>query len=242
LIVVAPFVAAILLALAGKYPLHERLALYLAPCVFIGLAALVDLRRARLAPFAIAALVAVLFVAARPMEQAASVVWKPSDITDSRGPFAFVAAHWRKGDALYIESPWSGPAYHYYAGRYHLHVAGTFGFRAMPRPCVVDPQFHSLRGRRRVWFVLTHRGAAEPLDRNAVYRSYFAAIGKPVAAYEGAGQAAAYLYTVVPAHVAVNGRPTWVENGCLSVARLRRAYVPPPAPAASASAAQAWPR
>ena len=107
LIVVAPFVAAVLLALAGKYPLHERLALYLAPCVFIGLAALADLHRARLAPFAIAALVAVLFVAARPMEQAASVVWRPSDITDSRGPFKFVAAHWRKGDALYIESPWS---------------------------------------------------------------------------------------------------------------------------------------
>jgi hypothetical protein len=219
LIVIAPIVAAIVLSLAGKYPLHERLALYLEPCVFIAMAAFADLwARRGLRAVAVAGVVGLVFVGATPVADAASVAWKPTDITDSRGPFAFVAAHWQPGDALYIEGPWAYPAYDYYGVKYHLTLSGRFDVRRPP--CVEEPQLHGLAGYRRVWFVLTHRGGTAPPDRNTIYRSYFAGVGTPVAAYNGYGQAAAYLYDIRHVHSAVAGLPTWIPGGCVSIARV----------------------
>jgi Dolichyl-phosphate-mannose-protein mannosyltransferase len=221
LIIVAPVGAAILASLVGKYPLHERLSLYLAPCIFISLAALVDLRfRAHLAPFATVGLVAVLVVAAAPIGRGASVAWAPTDVTDSRGPFAFVAARRQPGDLLYVENPWARPAYQYYGSQYHLVADGTFGIVSVPGPCIVTRRVGGLRDHHRVWFVLTHRSSNEPVDRNAIYRSYFAAIGWPVAAFDGAGQAGAYLYEVGNAPGPVRPRPTWLAHGCIWMSRL----------------------
>jgi hypothetical protein len=217
-IVIAPIVAAIALSLAGKYPLHERLALYLAPCIFIAMAALAEwCARGRLsAVVAVVGLIGLVFVGASPVADAASVAWRPTDITDSRGPFAFVASHWQPGDALYTESPWTEVAYDYYGPRYRLTLSGTFGVQGPP--CLDDPQFRGLTGYRRVWFVLTHRGSTEPPDRNTIYRSYFAAVGTPIAAYNGDGQTAAYLYDLRHVPTAVAGLPTWIHGGCFSIA------------------------
>jgi hypothetical protein len=223
LIVLAPFIASIVLSLVGKYPLHERLSLYLEPCVFLAMAALVDLRdrgRHLIVGLIVAsvALAAIVVVGTRPAARAISVAWKPTDITDSRGPFAFVAAHWQPGDALYIESPWAGPAYHYYGPRYHVTANGSFGIST--GPCAVDPQLHVLRAYRRVWFVLAHRGGREPPDRNTIYRSYLAGVGTPVAAFSGDGQSGAYLYDIRHVHSTVTGLPTWIPDGCLSFGGL----------------------
>lgn len=218
-IVIAPIVAAIVLSLAGKYPLHERLVLYLEPCVFIAMAALADLwARRRLNAIAVVGLVGLVFVGAAPVADAASVAWSPTDITDSRGPFAFVAAHWQPGDTLYIDSPWTFPAYEYYGARYHLTLSGTFAVQKPP--CLDQPRLNGLTGYRRVWFVLTHRGSTEPPDRNTIYRSHFAGVGTPIAAYDGYGQTGAYLYDIRHSNSAVAGLPMWIPGGCVSIERL----------------------
>lgn len=74
---------------------------------------------------------------------------------------------------------------------------------------------------RRVWFVVTHRSSTEPVDRNATYRSYFAAIGRPIAAFNGTNEAGAYLYEIGNAKTPVVPRPTWLPHGCLSASLLK---------------------
>jgi hypothetical protein len=218
LVVFAPLAAAVLASLLHKYPLHERVSIFCLPMLFIALASLVDLRLpARLAPVAIAALIAVIGVTAGSVKNGASIAWSPIDNTDSRGPFAFAAAHWQPGDALLVERTWAEPAYAYYGPQYGLRAAGRFAIDSKPGPCDVAAEVGSLRKYRRVWFLLTHRVSKQPPNRNVIYRSYFSALGPLQAAFTGYGNSGAYLYKVAKVPRAVRPMRAWVEHPCIVV-------------------------
>ena len=230
LVVVSPVVVTLVAALLHRYPLHERLSLYLAPIVFLALASLLDLNLPkRFAPLTIVALLAVVAVGAAPVKSAVAIARTPLDVEDSRGPFAFAAARWEQGDALLIEQVWAEPAYAYYGPQYGLRVAGTFRIPPAPKTCPADARIETLRRYRRVWIVVTHRASTEPSNRNAIYESYFAALGPPEATFHGAGSAAAYLFTVGASASAANGIRAATEDRCVvltlypTVTRQRRA-------------------
>lgn len=219
IIVIAPVAATVVVALLGKYPLRERLSLYLAPFLFVGLAALADARLAAWHPVApFLGIAAVLLVSSTALASSVSVFWAPTDITDSRGPFATVAAHRQPGDALFIEEPWTEPSFAYYGAQFHLHDTGTYAIESRTGQCDPATQLAGLRHYKRVWFVMTHRHSTEPADRTAIYRSYFATLGPAGTAFTGAGDSGAYLYDVATEPHSIQPKRTWLRNGCITIA------------------------
>jgi hypothetical protein len=195
LLVFSPVLATIIGGLLRVYPMRARLSLYLVPLLFIGLAALAETRvPLRRNPVAIAGAVLVVAIAL-PLGRGMTVIGSPIDVTDSRGPYAFVASGWRPGDAL-ITGPFAEQSYQYYGPRYHLTRTATFAVGETRRPCSTTAEFASLRKYRRVWVALTHHGGSEPADRTELYFSQFAQLGPEEATFHGTGDAAAAVFDV----------------------------------------------
>ncbi len=218
LLVITPLVAAILAAATGRYPMRERLALYLVPLVFItiGAAAQYATRQQRMFCVAVITIIAICLA---PNSRGFAVLWHPIDITDSRGPYAFVARGYRVGDAVLYESPYAEESYRYYGIRYHLPLTGRFSFGRTPNPCNHGPDVAPLARYRRVWLIFTHLGTTEPTNRAAIYASQFTSYGTIQRRFGGTGNAAAYLI-IQRSRTSPHGpgsMRSWQPNTCLQI-------------------------
>ena len=198
---------AVLLAVAGLYPLRQRLALYLEPAVFLLLVAGLAWappwppgsramsRRARLTAVAVSALVAVALVgtAGSGIARGITILGHPIDITAGREAIAFVAGRQQPGDLVYSERGWAAPTVRYYGPRLHVFQNGTFGWvpaKTEGGTCV-PPRFPT--GVTRVWIVFAHRASSYPEDRALMYLSAFGQQATVEQSYAGYGGSGAYL-------------------------------------------------
>jgi Dolichyl-phosphate-mannose-protein mannosyltransferase len=207
-------------AVAGKYPLSDRLVLWIVPFLIILLAQGVDLvaevpQGWRL--IGSVTLAAASLVVVAPLANGLKVFSSPIDITDSRGPYEFVNDHMRSDDAVLVESPWTSSSINaYYAPRYGLNVAGRFYFS--PRtPCEDATQLARLKQFPRFWVILTHHPSGEPVDRTAVYLSRFKQVGELRRSFRSTGDAGAYMFATHEETVEEPARDPWVPGSCLTV-------------------------
>jgi hypothetical protein len=145
-----------------QYPFRSRLILFLVPCVFLALAALVqavcNLKRLGARQAMAMGLAAVTVWV--PARMSAGVLLHPINFQDVRGALAYVAAHREPGDNIMLGG-WSYQAYRFYAPR--------VGLADMPR-YVYQPthnELHNIRStvRRicqdgaagRTWVFATHQ-------------------------------------------------------------------------------------
>ena len=151
-----PVLAVIAASAAGVYPFTARLLHFLIPIFLLGVAAgarqlVVDLpqRLQFLTPVALAIL------GGSPLYAIATAL-PPSRIQHLRPALEHMARQRQDGDAVYVYSG-ASLAFRYYAARLELPSSGvTYGKCAIPEPREYLKELDSLRGRPRVWIVMTH--------------------------------------------------------------------------------------
>jgi hypothetical protein len=175
LLTAGPFVLTVLVSAAQEYPFRQRLIVFLIPSALIAAAAgagwLVEAasRRARAAGFAVAAL------AIAPAVFAIVEARIPARVDSYLPVYAYLQAHRRPGDAVYVSWLANSSAI-YYGPRYGL-ARNDFQLGACSRSDVrvYLRDADRFRGRNRVW-VLMKNGPAIRVQNGAV-RSYFETIG-----------------------------------------------------------------
>jgi hypothetical protein len=218
LVVVAPIAAAVIAALARKYPLEGRLSLYLVPLAFIALASLAQSSRPWYrSPIAIGGFVFVVAVA-WPLRTGLDVFSKPINVADSRGPYAFVAKHWQPGDVLVTEGA-GETAYDYYGPRYRLVRDFSVNWERPNPHCNDWVSLHRLVTFRRVWLVLAERPSSEPPQRTQSYFTDFSVLGPEGVSYRGFGDTSASVYDIVRARDTERRLDRYVDPQCLTIDR-----------------------
>jgi hypothetical protein len=153
----AAVVLACLAASVRKYPITPRLWLFLAPAMMLLIAAGVDelWRRTRRTFPVLAPLLACLLLFYPAVAAARGALWPPQK-EEVRPLLAYVRDHYRPGDVLYVYR-YAGPAARYYAAT-GLRFAGD----VVRELDAADWRYHAernleaLRGRNRVWVLLSH--------------------------------------------------------------------------------------
>ena len=171
-LLVAPLAGAIIAATVGGFPLRGRLALWLLPVAFFGLAALatmlfpVSTARRGLAAAALVALVGGLV--ASPAATVVTLTRDPTIWSDIRPLLDAVHRRWQPGDQLWVHEPDAPPA-DYYAIAVGVAATAVLRTSAPPAPCPGDPDLVRAAAGRRVWMVYGYRlSTAVPGERAAI--------------------------------------------------------------------------
>jgi len=180
-----PAVVTIAAAIAGVYPVADRLVLFWVPLILLVLAAPVDLWANARLPRPVALITAGLavlglaVVAGPNIGTAAKEVASPRQIEETQPVLAYVTAHRRTGDAVLVD-PGGEQTVELYARRIGL---GADRVRlALPsRRCRVGAAEAALtRATGRVWVVFGHQYTYVPADTRERFRAHFATIGAHV--------------------------------------------------------------
>jgi Dolichyl-phosphate-mannose-protein mannosyltransferase len=180
-----PPVVTVAAAIAGAYPVADRLVLFWVPLVLLVLASPVDLwADARLSrPVALTAaglaLLGLAVVAGPNVRTAAEQVASPGQVEETRPVVAYVAAHRRTGDAVLVD-PGGEQTVELYARRIGLR-ADRVRLALPSRNCQVGAVEAALtRSASRVWVVFGHQFTFVPADARERFRAHFATIGAHV--------------------------------------------------------------
>jgi hypothetical protein len=185
-VLLLPLGATLAAAIAGAYPLRDRLALFWVPIVFLLLAAPLDLvgwldhRPVRL-PLGIPVLAAVLAglaaLAAPDVRLVAGQLGKPEQVEETRDVLRYVAAHRRAGDTVLIDEG-GELATRFYAPRVGLTGIDRIRLGLPNSRCRIGAAAAALdRDSPRVWVVFGHRYSFLPADVRDRYRAHLATIG-----------------------------------------------------------------
>ena len=212
MLVFSPVVVAILAALTRQYPLKERLALYLLPLFFVGLAALAESRGPIYRqPLALVG-ASVVVLLALPMIVGVKVLWHPIDVIDTRGPYEFVDHRFQPGDVVVIENTASA-TYDYYAKRFDVPRSFLFSYTRY-KACGAWTALAPLRPFRRFWIVRTHASGNDVAQQAQVDFDYFGRIGTRGDTFFGKGGSWAAVFDT-----SSRSTPSDPTTGCVYVRR-----------------------
>lgn len=174
-LVLGPTLLALLASALRLYPFATRLTLFVAPAIALligcGLDALNSSRAARPNPLATLLAVVTFALAARPLRDL------PMVHEELRPMVRYVAAHRQPGDAIYVYYG-ALPAFRYYAPGSGLgpdaYIAGRCA-RSAWRSYLAE--LSSLRGRRRVWLVLSHPFTGMGIREQQLFTDYLGQAG-----------------------------------------------------------------
>lgn len=184
------FAFALLAAAAHRYPLGDRLALYLLPFLAATLAFLPGRwlshphRRWR-----IVGLILLGLLLADPVGRSAKNLVKPRRKEEVRGVLQQLATRARPGDQVYVYA-YSSHSYQYYAPRSGVQLPATFGNTAA---VTKDPQLPALLQHPRVWVYVAHGAKPRDVELSPEFLQSVGASVQPAERLESLG-AAAVLY------------------------------------------------
>ncbi len=215
-LLLAPLGLTLLASALRLYPVSFRLLLFTAPSLLIavgaGADALLTLARApfergsnarervrvrerdagagggsQLAPSALVAVVLCIGFALVAARSAMAMVEIPFYREELRPLVRHLAAHRENGDAIYVYYG-AAPAFKYYATRdgipataYQLGSCDRDDWRAYLR------ELDALRGRPRVWFVMSHAFRKAGIQEDSLFLRYFATLGTTTDSLSGVG-------------------------------------------------------
>jgi hypothetical protein len=204
-----PILLTLAAAMLHRYPFSGRLILFLVPLVILligaGVQAVLDLRM-RAQRVIAGALIAVIL--GPSVGLALYYVARPGRREEIKAVLAHVREHRQPGDVLYVWNHSRVP-FRYYRDRFGI---GPDRFEMTQMQCIpgnpVNPtesayaeEFGQLRGRGRVWVLLTHWAALGGPDERAVILPVLDRMGTRLETHEAKG-AMVILYDLAPA-----GRP-----------------------------------
>src|SRR5262249_40199122 len=189
---ITPIIFALILSYLGKYPFEGRLLLFLAPTLFLLIAAglnyLLEERRRSLMILGVALLV---LIAAQPIARSTKYLFarKSGQEEEVRPVLQTVKAQSRPGDVCYIYH-WARFQYSYYSTVYQLGCeSAVLGNPHIDTPNDYKAELDALTGHPRVWLIFSHNQREE----EAFITTYAMKIGRSLADYKDY-KASAYLF------------------------------------------------
>jgi hypothetical protein len=179
-LVLGPIVFALAASALHLYPVFSRLTLFVAPSLFltVGAGAALLLAVAGERPVARAAAFAALGIIA--LLSLTTARYLPILREELRPVAQFVALHRKPGDTIYVYYG-AAQAFRYYAPREGIpDSAFTVGACARTDWRGYTAQLDSLRGRPRVWLVLSHPFLRGGIREDSLFTTYLAHIGHRV--------------------------------------------------------------
>lgn len=197
-VLLAPVMFLLIAAAAKVYPARGRLVLFLVPVAALLIAASLTLVPPRPIPIVGALFAgAVIAVAASPVARVSEYLRRPVTRSETRPVFEYVKAGWRDGDVLYVHHG-ANSAFRYYGPMLGLRSAGVV--RPLTRePCDDAAQLAPLRAAPRVWVVFGHRFAGAPAEEQAIIASHVEVVAQRTGVIQAPGAAAHLFDTSSPA-------------------------------------------
>ena len=191
-ILISPIIIALVFSYLGKYPFEGRLLLFLAPPLFLLIAAglnyFFEKRRRFLAIIGYALLV---LIVAQPLARSTKYLFarKSGQEEEIRPVLQMVKAQSQLGDLCYIYH-WARFQYWYYSAVYQLGCdTALVGTAHIDTPEDYKAELNTLRGHSRVWLIFSHNQREE----EDFITSYAMKIGHRLAEYKDY-KASAYLF------------------------------------------------
>lgn len=198
LVLAAPLPVALAAALAHRYPLADRIALFLVPLGLIVVAAAVEIpKNRRFAVPLVAVTAALVAVGAPQVSLAAQRLVRPIQVSETREAFEYVAQHRQPDDGMFVYYP-AGTSALYYAPKVGVPWSGTLYLSGHAgQPCQMYPAASQFQKHPRVWIVFGVRLSSAPRDERQIVLAQVGRLGHLVDQHVGT-QAAAYLFAVGP--------------------------------------------
>lgn len=202
LVLIWPLPFVLIACALRRYPLGDRLALFLVPQLLLLIALAIGSLWTNF-PGKVAAVILAGMILIPPARRAANNLVSPPGREESLQAYRWIAGQWHRGDVLYL-SQFAEPSFEYYRDQ----VAWPANEPAADCICV-QPYFaqptkivdlvQSLAGKRRVWVALIHT-AGGPVDIGDLTLAAFDGIGRRDEAHVDEG-AKVYLYDCSTADV-----------------------------------------
>jgi len=192
-LLLAPIAVTLLASGIHKYPFADRLLIFLAPVLLLGMGEgfgfLVERARGR---YAVVALVFLACLGADQGIYAARRCAQPYEMQEITPVMEYLKTHRQPGDTIYVYH-YADRAVLYYAERYGFAKSDfTLGVRSMDDPKLYLEDLDKLKGKGRVWVVSVVIYQDKEFN---ILRTYLDHIGKQVDETHATG-AAAYLYAL----------------------------------------------
>lgn len=231
--VTAPFAVGLAAACAGSYPLRGRLALWVLPVLYVGLAGILALALNAKRPAVVAGATALVVVIGwAPAAAVFGVARHPTTFQDTRPLLQAVHRQLRPGDQVWVHAEDNA------AMRFYGFITGTvLTHEVQDRPadlCVGNPNLRSVGSGHRVWFIYAYHGSDAPIDEEPVLVEHLRSAGHLLEQLERPA-AHAYLFDFsaapdvagvgihdipcVTVTVAPTVRPTGLKTGVLGTGR-----------------------
>lgn len=184
LLLIAPIPFALIASGMHKYPLFERLLLWLVPSIVLLIAAGINAVARKSALIGTALAIVLLF---QPMVRTIRASLPHEDIKPALG---YVHDHWQEGDAIYVQRVARHP-FHYYAPRYGFEEFDLLS-GGHKRRSKVEQVAKKFSGRERVWALLFVFNPRE-IEEEQLSLEHLDSIGTRLDAHRENG-VAVYLY------------------------------------------------
>ena len=161
LMLLLPILLTLIASALHKYPFSHRLLLFLVPIVFLMVAEAVGRIYSLFVILKLPqmglplALMALTLLANRPAYEAWRHIWAPRLVEEIKPMMAYLSAHRRENDAVYINYS-AAPAYLYYSAFYNLANVPFVQGSNRQNTNNYFRKLSSMRGRSRVWILFSH--------------------------------------------------------------------------------------
>ena len=189
---ITPIIFALVLSYLGKYPFEGRLLLFLAPTLFLFIAAGLNyFLEERRRPVVIVGYALLVLIAAQPIARSTKYLFakKSGQEEEIRPVLQMVKTQSQPGDLCYVYH-WAQFQYLYYSGVYHLGCENAvMGNPHIDTPNDYKAEVNALLGHSRVWLIFSHNQREEE-DLITIYAMK---VGHRLADYKDY-KASAYLF------------------------------------------------
>jgi hypothetical protein len=195
LVLILPLPLVLAASFMRRYPLADRLALFLVPQLLLLIALAIQSLWTNFSGISIA-IVLSWMILLPPAARAVDNLFHPPGREESLQAYRWIASQWQGGDVLYL-SQFAQPSFRYYYTQSDWPSASPAAGQIRVQPAfqsvaqVVD-FVRSLAGRKRVWVALIH-SAGGPIDVGDLTLTAFNSIGHPLQSHLDEG-AKVYLY------------------------------------------------
>lgn len=193
LLFLLPIMMTLLASAFHVYPFEGRLLLFLTPALLLPVAAGINhitrITREK-SPALAAALIGVLL--AYPVGNACYRLIKPRAPEELRPVMEYVDEHFQEDDQIYVYYA-AINAYEYYKGRFSWTSPYQAGIEARSHWELYLEDLENLRGRKRVWVLLSHIATHQGVNEEQLFITYLDMLGTRLDAFIASG-AAGYLY------------------------------------------------
>jgi hypothetical protein len=191
-----PIFFTFLAAFLGKYPVTDRLILFMIPLLLIPVAAGIEelLKLLSPSPFRLACPILVLIIFFQPLVETSNYLTRPKLKEEIRPVIEHIHANWQDGDMIYVYYG-ALKQFKYYQPRYNFQESDyILGIESRYEWINYLPDLNKLQEHRRVWLLFSHVHSGDGVNEEALFVKWLQRTGGTQKDWFPRAGASVYLY------------------------------------------------